>query len=89
MSTRLLSVREAAEALGVCCDTIYRLVARQQLPCLRIGRSIKFQRAALDAWVEQQMTTPQEPLAPSAPRPCATYPPPQRPGYVPIRPVRL
>lgn len=42
---------EAAAKLGVCVDTVYRMVARGRFPvqAIRIGRRIRIPRAALDA----------------------------------------
>jgi excisionase family DNA binding protein len=42
----LLTVKDVAEQLGVCRDTVYRLIARQQLPAMRIGGSMIRVRAA-------------------------------------------
>lgn len=46
-----LSVREAADHLGVGRNTVYELVARRELPHLRIGRTIRIPTESLAAWI--------------------------------------
>jgi excisionase family DNA binding protein len=53
-----LSVEEAAAALGISRALAYELVARGELPCLRLGRRIVVPRRALLALVEAADTTP-------------------------------
>lgn len=48
----VLDVRGAAELLKVGRDSVYAAVARQEIPHQRIGRSIRFSRAALVRWLE-------------------------------------
>lgn len=47
-----LSVEEAAAVLGISRALAYELVARGELPCLRLGRRIVVPRRALLALVE-------------------------------------
>ena len=42
-----LTVPEAAERLGVCTKTIYTLVSKGQLDCIRVGRTIRIPPEAL------------------------------------------
>lgn len=51
----VLSVAEAAEALGVSDDLIYELIAREQLPCLALGRRKLVPRLAIELLVESAM----------------------------------
>lgn len=96
----LMDVPAAAAYLNVSEDTIYRMVSRQQLPCVRFGRAIRFSQPHLDMWIEQRMTaerpddTPEPAIvttsrqrAASTRRRAGSVPPPERPGYTPIRPV--
>jgi excisionase family DNA binding protein len=53
-----LSVEEAAAALGISRALAYELVARGELPCLRLGRRIVVPRRALLALVEAADTEP-------------------------------
>ncbi len=50
---RLLTVREAAEYLGLSEDTMYRKARLRQLPSVKVGRSLRFDLKALEAFVEQ------------------------------------
>ncbi len=51
----VLSVSEAAEALGVSDDLIYELIARGELPCLPLGRRKLVPRLAVELLVERAM----------------------------------
>ena len=51
----VLSVAEAAEALGVSDDLIYELIARAELPCLAVGRRKLIPRLAIELLVETAM----------------------------------
>ena len=55
----LLRIPEAAEALGLGRSTVYELINEQQLPVVRVGRSVRIPAAALTAWVEQQRAATQ------------------------------
>jgi len=46
-----LTVKEAAELLGVSKDTIYRMAREGQLPHVRAGARILFHRPKLEAWL--------------------------------------
>ena len=48
---RLLTVRDAAEQLGVCAATVYRLCGNGELPHVRVSYSIRIRPADLDAYV--------------------------------------
>lgn len=51
----LWGVREAAQFLGICETTLRKLSVRTgELPYARIGRKLKFQRSALQAWLDSQ-----------------------------------
>ena len=47
MSEPLLSIREAAQLLGLHPQVLYRLVAARRLPHYRCGRTIRFDRKML------------------------------------------
>ncbi|MGH9023547.1 MAG: helix-turn-helix domain-containing protein [Acidimicrobiia bacterium] len=55
MDTRhlTLTVEEAAQLLGISRALAYELIARHELPSLRLGRRIVVPRRALEALVEQ------------------------------------
>jgi len=48
----LLTTAEVAQFLAVSERTVKRLIARRRLPCVRIGRSVRFQRQAVFRWLE-------------------------------------
>ena len=52
----LLSVAEAAEALGVSDDLVYELTERGELPCLRLGRRKLVPRKAIDLVIEHALS---------------------------------
>ena len=54
--TDLLTVAEVAERLRVSTMTVYRLIQRDELPALRIGRSYRIDRSDLDAYLAAQAT---------------------------------
>ena len=50
---RLLNVEEAAQYLGLQVDTIYKKSRLRELPSVKVGRSLRFDVVALNAYVEQ------------------------------------
>ena len=51
----VLTVREAAEALGVSNDLVYELTARGDIPSLRLGRRRVIPRRAIEMMVEETL----------------------------------
>jgi excisionase family DNA binding protein len=47
----VLTVKKAAELLGIGVNSAYEAVARGELPHIRIGRSIRIPRAALERFL--------------------------------------
>jgi predicted DNA-binding transcriptional regulator AlpA len=51
----LWKAREAAKALSVCERTLWDLTNTQKLiPCVRIGRSVRYSPTDLLTWIESQ-----------------------------------
>ena len=50
---RLLNVREAAQYLGLEVDTVYKKARLRELPCVKVGRALRFDLKALERFVEQ------------------------------------
>ena len=50
---RLLNVREAAQYLGLEVDTVYRMARLREVPCVKVGRALRFDLKALERFVEQ------------------------------------
>ena len=56
MSERLtLTVEEAGELLGISRAHAYELFARNELPCVRLGRRVLVPRKALDALLDEAL----------------------------------
>jgi excisionase family DNA binding protein len=54
LTAPLLRPAEAARLLSVRPSWIYEAVRTGQLPCLRIGRHIRFTRGMLEEWVRER-----------------------------------
>lgn len=50
----LLLPEQAAELLAVKTSWIYEAVRTGKLPCIRVGRHIRFTRAMLEEWLEMR-----------------------------------
>ena len=53
ISRRLLTIREAAQVLGVGRTTVYELIANDELEVVHIGRSARIPTAAVDDFVDR------------------------------------
>jgi excisionase family DNA binding protein len=51
----LLCPHEAARLLSVKPSWIYEAVRAQRIPCLRVGRHIRFTRAMLEQWLAEHV----------------------------------
>ncbi|MGY0692660.1 helix-turn-helix domain-containing protein [Virgibacillus sp. FSP13] len=49
-----LTVKTAAEYLGVHTDTIYTMVRQKEIPHFRLRRRIMFSKEAIDNWIRSQ-----------------------------------
>jgi len=54
MQRQTISVKEAAEYLGISKDLVYSLVRHKQIPNVKVGRRILFRKEALNDWLERQ-----------------------------------
>jgi excisionase family DNA binding protein len=50
---RLLNVEETAAYLGLKVDTVYKKARLRELPCVKVGRALRFDVKALERFVEQ------------------------------------
>ena len=57
----LLKVPEVARLLRISRNLAYELVARGELPSVRLGRVIRVPRQALEAWIARQSGLPDSP----------------------------
>lgn len=60
MERLLLRPVEAAEAIGVGRSKMYELLAKGELPSIRIGGSVRVPVDALRNWIDRQLTEPTE-----------------------------
>jgi excisionase family DNA binding protein len=51
----LLDTKQACEFLKLTRLTLYRLLKDEELPAFKLGRSWRFERSALEAWIEKKM----------------------------------
>lgn len=54
---RLLTAKETAEILKVALPRVYELARAGMIPCVRMGRQIRFDQAALSEWAARGGTT--------------------------------
>ena len=51
--TKLLSIEEAAELLGLGKPTVYRLTSQRKIPFYKVGSRVLFDADRLTAWLEK------------------------------------
>lgn len=56
--TSLMSVKEAAAYIRVSPHTVYAKVSKREIPYVKVGRSVRFDKGALDAWLEEHTVMP-------------------------------
>jgi excisionase family DNA binding protein len=54
----LLSIPDVATSLGLGHSKVYELIAKEGLPVIRFGRSVRVSAASLQKWVEQREQHP-------------------------------
>ncbi len=54
----LLSIPDVAATLGLGRSKVYELIAREGLPVVRFGRSVRVSASSLQKWVEQREQQP-------------------------------
>ena len=52
--SKLLSIREAAEHLGMSCSWLYQAVELKRIPHIRLGSAIRFDVTELEKWIQQE-----------------------------------
>jgi excisionase family DNA binding protein len=57
----LWTSREAATALSISERTLWGLTKRNLIPCVRIGRSVRYAVTDIQRWVEARRTTSPDP----------------------------
>ncbi len=54
MEPLMYRVSEAAAVIGLSKSLVYRLVLADEIPHVRVGRSVRIPRAALEEWIAHQ-----------------------------------
>jgi excisionase family DNA binding protein len=49
---RLWGVNETAEFLGIRVSTLRDWVFRRKIPCIKVGKLVKFEPAEIEQWLE-------------------------------------
>ncbi|MFN0118178.1 MAG: helix-turn-helix domain-containing protein [Elusimicrobiota bacterium] len=57
---RLLKADEAAQYLNYHYETLYELARRGEIPAVKVGRSVRFDRLELDKWVDKKIAESHE-----------------------------
>jgi excisionase family DNA binding protein len=52
----LLRISEAAEVLGLSRAFVYALIAKNELPTVRVGRAVRISYSSLQRWIAQRET---------------------------------
>ena len=50
----VLRMKDVARYLNCHPSTIYRLVARREIPHFRLGSDLRFRKSAIDDWIDEQ-----------------------------------
>jgi len=53
MEKRLFTIKEASEYLGISIKGLYHMVEKMQIPFIKIGKRLKFDKIDLDTWIEK------------------------------------
>jgi excisionase family DNA binding protein len=54
MNDEILTIKQVADYLKVNERTLYKLTSEEKLPAFKVGGSWRFQRKAIERWIEQQ-----------------------------------
>lgn len=52
-----MTADDVANFLSITKMTVYQLKARHEIPFLKVGGSLRFEKNAIEKWVEAQMTS--------------------------------
>ena len=61
---RLISIRDAADYMGLSRHTLYTMVSQRRIPYVKVGRLVKFDVGLLDEWIRQRTVMPRPPKHP-------------------------
>ena len=55
---RLVDIRVVANYIDVSIDTVYTMVSQRRIPFVKVGRLLKFDLKAIDAWIARNSVMP-------------------------------
>ena len=55
---KVLTVKETADVLKVKPQWVYRMIRRDGLPCIRLGRQVRVDEGSLDKWLAERRFPP-------------------------------
>ena len=64
MQSRLLTVEEVSEYLNLHPQTVYVMARLGELPVLKLGRAVRFDKVELDLWIKRKIDENHEKLLP-------------------------
>ena len=50
---KLIGFEEVAELMGIPESTIRKMVTARRIPCVRLGKHVRFDREDIEAWIER------------------------------------
>lgn len=69
----ILTIEEVADFLRMKKSSLYAKVEARQIPCLHIGRLLRFRRSDIEVWLEELKAEPVELRRRAAPRSCKRF----------------
>jgi excisionase family DNA binding protein len=57
-SQSLLTVKQLSDLLACSNCTVYRMVGKGEVPCLRLGREVRFRQEDVDKWLDRRKSRP-------------------------------
>ena len=62
MKSRLLTVEEVSSYLHIHPQTVYYMARKGELPVVRIRSAVRFDKLAIDKWIQRQVDANEEKL---------------------------
>lgn len=54
MTDEIMTVKEVASYLKVAEKTAYRLASQGELPCFKVGGSLRFEKSDIEKWINEK-----------------------------------
>lgn len=49
----VIGIQEVSESLGVSVSTLYKWVGEKKIPCVKMGRLVKFRQGDIEKWLNE------------------------------------